>query len=109
LSFFVVLEIAFEPLDMAFALERQDVGGDRSRNQRSWADDHGASSAKSSSASSSARSVSDVEIVGGLVEQQHVGAGFQHLGQMHAGGVSPPDSAPTFFCWSAPLKLNDEQ
>ena len=55
----------------------------RSRNQRSWLMIT-AQPAKSSSASSSARKRVDVEIVGRLVEQQHVGAALQHLGEMHA-------------------------
>jgi hypothetical protein len=44
--------------------------------------------AKSSSASSSARQRLGVEIVGRFVEQQHVGAGLQHLGEMDAVALS---------------------
>jgi hypothetical protein len=33
---------------------------------------------------------------------------LQHLGEMHAVALAA-GQLPTFFCWSAPLKLNDEQ
>jgi hypothetical protein len=79
----VVLEVALEPFDMAVAFEGQHVGGDAVEEPAVMADDHGAAG-ESSSASSSARKRVDVEVVGRLVEQQQVGAGLQHLGQMHA-------------------------
>ena len=40
----------------------------------------------------------DVEIVGRLVEQQDVGAQFQHFGEMHAVALAARQVAPTFFC-----------
>jgi ribosomal protein L3 glutamine methyltransferase len=49
----VILEIALEPLDVAVALEGEHVGGERSRNMRSWLMIT-AQPANSSSASSSA-------------------------------------------------------
>jgi hypothetical protein len=47
----------------------------------------------------------DVEVVGGFVEQQHVGAFGEGLGQVDRRLRSPPERMPTFFCWSEPLKL----
>ena len=55
----------------------------RSRKKRSWLMIT-AQPAKFSSASSSARSVLDVEVVGRLVEQEHVAALLEHLRQMDA-------------------------
>jgi len=43
----------------------------------------------------------------GLVEQQHVGAGLEHLWQMHP-VRSPPDNEPTSSAVGA-LEMNDEQ
>ncbi len=68
------------------------------------ADDHGAAGKILQRLFQRAQGI-DVEVVGRLVEQQHVGAGFQHLGQMHAVAFAARERA-TFFCWSAPLKLN---
>src|SRR5205814_6391522 len=38
---FIILEIAFEPFDMAVALEGQHVGGDTVQEPAVMADDHG--------------------------------------------------------------------
>jgi hypothetical protein len=48
----------------------------------------------------------DVQVVGRFVEQDDVAALGQGLGQVTR-LRSPPDSRPTFFCWSPPLKLNE--
>ena len=83
LVLFVILEIAFEPFDMAVVLEGQHVGGDAVEEPAVMADDHGAAGKILQRLFQRAQRI-DVEIVGGFVEQQHVGAGLQHLGQMHA-------------------------
>ena len=83
LVFFVVLEVAFEPFDMAVAFEGEDVGGDAVEEPAVVADDHGAAGEILQRLFQRAQRI-DVEIVGRFVEQQHVGAGLQHLGQMHA-------------------------
>src|SRR6266550_699812 len=83
LVFFIILEITFEPFDMAVAFECQDVGGDAVEEPAVVADDHGAAGEILQRLFESAQCI-DVEIVGRLVEQQHVGAGFEHLRQMHA-------------------------
>src|SRR5712664_93788 len=83
LVFFIILEIAFEPFDMAVAFEGKDVGGDTVEEPAVMADDHGAAGEILQRLFQRAQRV-DVEIVGRLVEQQHIGAGFQHLRQMDA-------------------------
>src|SRR5215510_8682484 len=79
----VILVIALEPFHMAFALEGEDVGGDAVEEPAIVADDHGAASEILQRLLQRAQRV-DVEVVGGLVEQQHVGARLEHLGKMHA-------------------------
>src|ERR1700726_2098964 len=83
LVFFIILEIAFEPFDMAVAFEGQNMRGDAVEEPAVMADDHGAAGEILQRLFERAQGV-DVEIVGGLVEQQHVGAGLEHLGQMNA-------------------------
>jgi hypothetical protein len=57
------------------------------------ADDHGAAGEILQRLFQRAQGI-DIEIVGRLVEQQHVGAGFQHLGQMHAVALTARDALP---------------
>ena len=78
----------------------------RSRNQRSWLMTT-AQPAKASSAVLERAQRVDVEVVGGLVEQQHVAARACSTLARCTRLRSPPESTPTFFCWSEPLKLND--
>ena len=75
------MEIAFEPFDMAVVFEGQDVGRDAVEKPAVMADDDGAAGEILQRLFQRAQGI-DVEIVGGLVKQQHVGAGFQHFGQM---------------------------
>src|SRR6516164_3005107 len=79
----VVLEIALEPFDVAFALERQDMGCNAVEEPAVMADDDGAAGKILERLFQRAQRI-DVEIVGGLVEQQHVGARLEHLGEMDA-------------------------
>ena len=71
---FVVLEVALEPLDVAVALERQNVRGDTVEEPAIMADDNGAAGEILQRFFERAQRI-DVEIVGRLVEQQEVGAG----------------------------------
>src|SRR6185437_14869843 len=80
---FIVLEIALEPFDMAVAFEGQDVGGDAVEEPAVMADDDGAAGKILQRLFQRAQRI-DVEVVGRFVEQQHVGARLEHLGQMHA-------------------------
>jgi hypothetical protein len=95
--------VALEPDDLAVALEGEDVGGDAVEEPAIVADDHRAAG-KSSSASSSARSVSTSRSLVGSSSSSTLPPDLQHLGQVHAVALAARE-LPTFFCWSAPLKL----
>src|SRR5579863_2108147 len=90
--FLVVLEIALEPFDIAVAFEGEDVGGDPVEEPAIVADDHGATGEILQGLFDRAQRV-DVEIVGRLVEQQYIGAGFEHLGEMHAVSLAARERA----------------
>src|SRR5467141_137508 len=77
----------------------------RSRNQRSWLM-MTAQPAKSSSASSSARNVSTSRSLVGSSSNSTLAPDLSILARCTR-LRSPPESWPTFFCWSAPLKLNE--
>src|SRR6202012_336251 len=76
-------EIALEPLDVAIAFEGENMRGDAVEEPAIVADDDGAAGEILKSLFQRAQRI-DVEIVGRFVEQQHIGAGFEHLGEMHA-------------------------
>src|ERR1700683_769043 len=78
----VILEITLEPLDMAVAFEGQDMGGDTIEEPAVMADDDRAAGEILQRLFQRTQRV-DIEIVGGLVEQQYVGAGLEHLRQMY--------------------------
>src|SRR5262245_8471112 len=78
----------------------------RSRNQRSCVITT-AQPAKSSSASSSARSVSTSRSFVGSSRSSTLAPLFSIFARWTR-FRSPPDSFPTGFCWSPPLKLNHE-
>src|SRR3954471_4318774 len=63
LVLFIVLEIALEPLDVAFALERQHMGGDAVEKPAVVADDHRAAGEILQRLFKGAQGI-DVEIVG---------------------------------------------
>src|ERR1700691_1682382 len=75
LVFFVILEIAFEPFDMAVPFERQNMRRDAVEEPAVMADDPGTAGEILQRLFERAQRI-DIEIVGGLVEQQHIGAGF---------------------------------
>src|SRR5262245_6022675 len=79
----VILVVALEPFHMALALEGKDVGRDAVKEPAIVADDHGAAGEVLQRLFQRAQRI-DVEIVGRLVEQQHIGARLEHLGEMHA-------------------------
>ena len=77
----VVGIVALEPLHMAVALEGEDVGGDPVQEPAVVADDqHGAG--KGEQRLLQRAQGLDIEVVGRLVQQQQVGAGLEHLGEM---------------------------
>src|SRR5271169_5571016 len=96
LVLFVILEIAFEPFDMAVAFEGQHVGGNAVEEPAVVADDHGAAGEILQRLFERAQGI-DIEIVGGLVEQKQIGAGFEHPGQMHAVTLAARQRADLFL------------
>ena len=77
----VVAEVALEPRHLAVALEREHVGGDAVEEPAVVGDDHRAARELEQRLFERAQRV-DVEVVGRLVEQQHVAAHQQRLGEM---------------------------
>src|SRR5512132_3478603 len=80
---FVRLEIAFEPLNVAVALEGKNVGGETIEEKAVVANDHGAAGEVLDRFLERTQSL-DVEIVGRLVEQEDVATPLQHLGDVDA-------------------------
>src|SRR6266446_5680217 len=78
----VVLEVALEPLDVAVALERQNMRGDAVEEPAIVADDDRAAGEILERLLERAQRI-DVEVVRWLVKQEHVGARLEHLGEMH--------------------------
>src|SRR6202162_5062298 len=79
----VVLEVAFEPLDVALPFEGEHVGRDAVEEPAIVADDDGAAGKILQRLLERAQRI-DVEVVGGLVEEEQIGARLEHLGEMHA-------------------------
>src|SRR6185503_2321850 len=77
------LEIALEPFDAAVALGGEDVGREAVEEEAVVADDHRAAGEILERFLERAQGL-DVEVVGRLVEQQHVAALLEHLGEMDA-------------------------
>src|SRR6185437_9162695 len=75
--------IAFEPHDLAVALEGEDVGRDTVEKTPVVRNDDGAARIIEQRLLQRAQRI-DIEIVGRLVEQEEVGAFLQHLCEMHA-------------------------
>src|SRR5439155_25867454 len=79
----VVREVALEPLDVAVALERQDVRRDAVEEPAIVADDDRAARELQQAVFERAQRV-DVEVVRRLVEQQHVAGALDHLREVDA-------------------------
>src|SRR4051794_8885876 len=80
-EFLVLGEVAFEPADLAVALEGEDVRRDPVEEPAVVADDHRAAGERLEPGLQGPQRV-DVEIVRRLVQQQDVPAGLQQLGQV---------------------------
>ena len=103
----VGLEVALEPRDCESPSNASTCVATRSRNQRSW-EMTTAQPANASSASSSARSVSTSRSLVGSSSSSTLPPERRSLARCRR-LRSPPESLPTFFCWSEPLKFHDEQ
>jgi hypothetical protein len=79
----VLGEVALEPAHHAVALEGEHVGGDAVEEPAVVADHHGAAGERLEARLERAQGV-DVEVVGGLVEQEHVAARLEQLGEVDA-------------------------
>src|SRR6476620_5901534 len=79
----VVLEIALEPFDVAVAFERQHMGRDAVEEPAIVADDHRAAGEILQRLFERPQGI-DIEVVGRLVEQEHVRARLEHLGEVHS-------------------------
>src|SRR5579883_2783957 len=99
----IVLEVALEPLDVAVALEGEHVGRDAIEKPAIVADDDGAAG-EVLEASSRARRVSTSRSLVGSSSRRTLAPDLSILARCTR-LRSPPESVPTFFCWSAPLKL----
>src|SRR5579885_2897724 len=91
----VVLVVALEPHDLAVALEGEDVGRDAVEEPAVVADHHDTAWKVHDRILERAERI-DVEIVGGLVQQDHVGAGLEHLREVNAVALSARE-LPDFF------------
>ena len=83
LVFLIGLEVPLEPFDVAVALERKYVRRQAVKEEAVVADDHGAAGEIFDRFLERAKSL-EVEIVGRLVELEHVPAALQHLGDVDA-------------------------
>ena len=88
----VGLEVALEPDDLRVALEREHVGRDAVEEPAIVGDDHRAAGEREQRLLERAQRV-DVEVVGRLVEQQHVAAAAQQLRQVHAVALAARERA----------------
>ena len=79
----VILEIAFEPFNMAVALKGENMRGETVEEHTIVADDHSAAGIAFERVFERGKRFG-VKIVGRLVEKQHIATRAQHLGQMHA-------------------------
>src|SRR5579864_8834721 len=77
----VVAEVALVPDDHAVTFEREHVCGDPVEEPAVVADDHGAAWEPQQAVLERSQRV-DAEVVGRLVEEQHVGSARQHFGEM---------------------------
>jgi hypothetical protein len=92
---------------MAVALEGEDMGRDAVEEPAIMADDHGAAGEVLQRLFQRTQRV-DVEVVGRLVEQQDVGAGLQHLGEVHAVALAARERADLLLLVAA-LEVEGEQ
>jgi hypothetical protein len=87
LVFLVLAVVALEELDVRVALEGEDVGGDAVEEPAVVADHEGVAGELQQRVFERAQGL-DVEVVGRLVEQQHVAALQQGLGQVQAAALA---------------------
>ena len=99
---FIRRVISFEPATLLSPSNARMCVAMRSRNQRSWLMIDGAAGEVFQGLFQRADRV-HIQIVGRLVEQQHIGALLEHAGQVDAIAFAAGEGAD-FVCWSVPEK-----
>src|SRR5580704_6465579 len=78
----VFLVVPLEPNDLRVAFESENVGRNPVEEPAVVRDDHGAAGEGHQRLLERTQRL-DVEIVGGLIQEKDVAAGFEHLGEMY--------------------------
>ena len=97
----VVAEVTLEPAHLAVALEGQNVGGDAVEEPTIVGDDHRTTGEVLQACLEGAERI-DIEVVGWLIQQQHVAAGTQQLGQVHPVAFAARELANQLLLVGAP-------
>ncbi len=93
---FIGLVVAFEEADIGVGFEGEDVGGDAVEEPAVVADDDGAAGEVFEGFFESSHGV-DVEVVGGFVEEDDVGALFEDAGEVYAVAFAAGEEADGFL------------
>src|SRR6516165_4916617 len=97
---FVIAVVALEPDNLAVALEGEDVGGDAVEKPAVVGDDDRAAGKVEQRLLERAQCV-DIEVIGRLVKEQHIGACLEHLGQVDAVALAARELTHRFLLVSA--------
>src|SRR5579862_503302 len=97
----VLTVIALEPHGLRVALEGEDVSCDPVEEPAIVRDHHGAAGEGEQRFFQGAQRL-DVEVVGWLIEQQHIASGAQHLGKVHAIALSAGELADQLLLLGTP-------
>ena len=92
LPLFVFGKVTFEELDLALILIVEDVSGDTVEEPAVVGDDHGTTRELQQGVLEGAQGF-DIQIVGRFIQQQHVAAGLQQLGQMQTTALTTGEFA----------------
>ena len=97
----ICLEVPFEPPHLAVALEHEQMGADAVEKEAVVADDHGTGGEVDESLLEDAHGV-DVEVVGGLVEEDEVAARAQQFGKVDTVALSAAQFADVLLLLGSP-------
>ena len=96
LAVLLVLGVAtLEEVDLRVALEGEDMGADAVEEPAVVADDHSAAGEVLEALLQGTHGV-DVDVVGGLVEEQHVGLTLERQGQVQAVALAAAEDTDLF-------------
>src|SRR5579875_3730425 len=82
LVFLISLEIALKPFHVAVAFKGENMSGKAIQKPTIMADNHRTAGKGGQRLFQGAQGI-DIEIIGGFVQQNNIGAGFQHLRKVH--------------------------